>query len=520
MAVNDFLIEVPLRRIQNNPWQTRPIDPGHRDELAASIRKNGLYQYSVGRVVDAESGKVVPLEEVRRLYEQGSLFERQYYVQIGIGHHRRAAYEQLAVEDGRFSSFPVKIRHLTDEGMADIVMRENDERKELSVIERANAFRQRKESFGWTTTKLARRYKTSRSTVSNLLRIVQHLPPEAQEAVHEHKVSLRATQVLASAYNLQFADSNQIAETLLEDAIAGASSSKLRAKFRRVVKMHTTPLDRLPFPLDRDFTVGDTPACTDCPQVISLGFGGTKERRCPDRSCREYKRSVWHRQQLEEAARETNLPIVPNGARSSEHTRLGRNDVAAILDNAGCEHGNLSLWRQNSNAISGPDLERWPQVGYCCYHGYAGTCHCRHQGAVRCANGSETGSPKHPRIDVERTAREESPKHTKPESAEEEDARLERIIEPTAEVLAKGLAALDPRVLTVLYSQLNPQRRLNAVRQRAEVREEEILHAIARQLINHELPYNSTPESARRSMRQLLSRAGIKPPWKSQGAME
>lgn len=525
-VVNDLVIEVPLQQTEDNPWQTRPIDPNHRNGLAADIRDNGLYQYPVGRVVDVESGAVIRVETVHRLHECGDLFGGRYHLQIGIGHHRKAAYQQLADEDDRFSTFPVKIRYLTDEEMADIAMRENDERKNLSVIERARALQKRKESFGWTNTELGQRYGLARTTISNLLRLVRDLPPEAQEVVHEHDISFRSVQVLARAYSLPFVDGDQ----MLKAAISGASSIKLRGKLKYAIKQHTAPFGALSFPLDRDFVDGDVPACTNCSKAFSFGSRSAKQQRCPDRSCREYKRSTWRRQQLEEAAREANLPVAPQDTRPGERTRLGQADVAAILEAGGCEYGNLSLCRQNGGVVCGPDVERWPQVGYCCYHGYGGTCLCLRATTQRrqpkstrtsksppstTANGTEGTTPKR---NSTATQTPKSPPST--EAPEGEGDSLERIIELAAGVLAQELATLNPRVLAELHSGLDPRRSLKSGRRQAsEVgisSRDEILRAIARRLISHELPYGATPVDARRTIAGLFERVGVTPPWKSQ----
>ena len=47
-----MLIDIPIDKIKDNPWQTRDrIDPDYVAELAADIERNGLMQSPVGRMV-------------------------------------------------------------------------------------------------------------------------------------------------------------------------------------------------------------------------------------------------------------------------------------------------------------------------------------------------------------------------------------------------------------------------------------------------------------------------------------
>src|SRR4030042_3627952 len=100
------------KHIKNNPWQTRSRepDPAYIEELAQDIKKNGLLQVPMGRIISVNGAGMV---------------------QLAFGHNRLRAYLHL-----NLPLMPVDVRVLTDEQMADFAWSENEKRRGGPAIER------------------------------------------------------------------------------------------------------------------------------------------------------------------------------------------------------------------------------------------------------------------------------------------------------------------------------------------------------------------------------------------------
>ncbi|MCE1255590.1 MAG: ParB/RepB/Spo0J family partition protein [Anaerolineae bacterium] len=185
--------QTDLKIIDDNPYQTRQLhDRDHITSLAEDIKQNGLLQIPVGRFVD-ETGKMAI-----------SLFIEDYShirVQLAFGHNRRDAYKLLAQADPKFSKFPVIIRNLKDEEMAILAWSENESRKQLDPIERARAIQRFSTAFGWTQQTIAEKIRLDRSTVANLLRLL-NLPDVIVSDIQLGLLSQRQALALLPVYEL------------------------------------------------------------------------------------------------------------------------------------------------------------------------------------------------------------------------------------------------------------------------------------------------------------------------------
>lgn len=89
------------------------------------------------------------------------------------------------------------IREADDRTIAELAMVENLQRKDLNAIEKALSFRRYIQSHGGTPEELARRLKLDRSTISNLLRLLE-LPEPIQDAVQRKLISAGHARALLS----------------------------------------------------------------------------------------------------------------------------------------------------------------------------------------------------------------------------------------------------------------------------------------------------------------------------------
>ncbi len=143
------LQQLPLDVIQRGKYQPRrDIDPVTLDELANSIRSQGLLQPIVVRSIG--SGR----------YE------------IIAGERRWRASQQAGLE-----KIPALVREVSDEAAIAMALIENIQREDLNPIEEAVALQRLQQEFQLTQQQVADAVGKSRVTISNLLRLIA-LPEE------------------------------------------------------------------------------------------------------------------------------------------------------------------------------------------------------------------------------------------------------------------------------------------------------------------------------------------------------
>ncbi len=138
------LRELPVDLIQRGRYQPRrDMDPAALQELADSIRQQGVMQPVVVR----------PIEEGR--YEL-------------IAGERRWRAAQMAELD----RIPAVIRVVPDEAAIAMALIENIQRENLNPIEEAFALQRLQDEFGLTQAQVAEAVGKSRTTITNLLRLI------------------------------------------------------------------------------------------------------------------------------------------------------------------------------------------------------------------------------------------------------------------------------------------------------------------------------------------------------------
>ncbi|MFO7537594.1 MAG: ParB/RepB/Spo0J family partition protein [Chloroflexota bacterium] len=200
------LYDIPLSIIRDNPWQTRlAIDPDHVAELAADIKRNGLLQPAVGRVVfdTAAEFRILSTDDVKKLNETDMLgSQRGIYVQLALGHNRRAAFGVLAADEpDKYGRLPIQIGYYTDEQMAKMAWSENEQRLDLSPLEEAQAIQKAMTDFGWSQAAAGENFGLGRATVANKLRLLK-LPSEVREQLHSGQISARQASAMLPLYSL------------------------------------------------------------------------------------------------------------------------------------------------------------------------------------------------------------------------------------------------------------------------------------------------------------------------------
>ena len=147
------LLQISVYEIEGNPFQPRrDFDDAETHSLCESIKQHGLLQPVVVRQVE---GRYQLIAGERRL--------------------------RAAIKAG-WSQVPANLVVADDRQTAELAIVENLQRKDLNPLEKAASFRQYLERYECTQEELAGRLKIDRSTVANLIRLLE-LPEQVQESL-------------------------------------------------------------------------------------------------------------------------------------------------------------------------------------------------------------------------------------------------------------------------------------------------------------------------------------------------
>lgn len=150
---------IPIGSIDTNPYQPRQdFDPDRLRDLSSSLQQHGMIQPIVVR-------------------EKGGRFE------LIVGERRWRAAKMAGWTD-----VPAHLMIVDDQEMAELALTENMVRSDLNPMEKAYAFRNYLDLYGGTHEELARRLDLDRSTITNLMRLLD-LPDELQNAVRDGSLS-------------------------------------------------------------------------------------------------------------------------------------------------------------------------------------------------------------------------------------------------------------------------------------------------------------------------------------------
>lgn len=150
---------VPVTAVSPNPHQPRSsIDEEKLQELAGSIKEHGLIQPLI--VTQTNGGYTL------------------------IAGERRWRACQMA----GLGEVPVVVKEATPQEMLELAIIENVQRADLNPLEEAYAYQQLSEDFGFTHEQIAQRMSKGRSTITNLIRLLE-LPENIQQAVADGRIS-------------------------------------------------------------------------------------------------------------------------------------------------------------------------------------------------------------------------------------------------------------------------------------------------------------------------------------------
>lgn len=165
---------LPISAIRPNPYQPRKeFRPEELAELESSLRSSGLLQPVTVRPVAATPDR----------------FE------LVAGERRLRAATRLGWTD-----IPAIVRELDDRALLTLALVENLQRADLDPIEEADGYRRLMDEFGLTQQQVAEAVGKERSTVANMLRVL-NLPEPVRRLIQQRQLSVGHARPLLALSN-------------------------------------------------------------------------------------------------------------------------------------------------------------------------------------------------------------------------------------------------------------------------------------------------------------------------------
>jgi ParB family chromosome partitioning protein len=154
------LRQVPVNTIERNPYQPRTeFEESSLRELSDSIQQHGVLQPLLVRALSNGGWQLIAGE--RRL---------------------------LAAKQAGLTTVPCRVLALEEQQVCEVALEENLKRKDLNVLEKAQAFANYLQQFGRTVEELAKQLSLDRSTVANMLRLLDLAEP-VKQSLRSDKIS-------------------------------------------------------------------------------------------------------------------------------------------------------------------------------------------------------------------------------------------------------------------------------------------------------------------------------------------
>ncbi|HEY4733607.1 MAG: ParB/RepB/Spo0J family partition protein [Gemmatimonadaceae bacterium] len=195
------LKSIPVGQITRNPFQPRQeFNADELSELQESIRASGLLQ---------------PITVRRRAGRDG--FE------LIAGERRLRAAKGLG-----WKEIPAIIKEIDDRTLLTLALVENLQRADLNPIEEGEGYHQLADEFGLTQQQIAETVGKDRTTISNMVRLLQ-LPDQARRLLQEGHLTMGHAKVL-----LGLEDAEKIVELALAIVAEGLTVREVERRLRDV----------------------------------------------------------------------------------------------------------------------------------------------------------------------------------------------------------------------------------------------------------------------------------------------
>jgi ParB family chromosome partitioning protein len=199
----NLVVNLAIAEIDKNPFQTRYVeDDDALDELAESIKTNGVVQPIMVRPSEDEEGRYVLILGERRLH---------------------------ASKKAGKTHIPALVRRVSRQQAAEMTIVENLQREDLSPLEQAQAFKILSTDFNLTQQQIGERVGLSRVSVANYMRLLK-LPREVMELLAQKSLTFAEAKELLALEN-----ADQIAQAAIYAVKKGMTAEQIE---RMVLSMN------------------------------------------------------------------------------------------------------------------------------------------------------------------------------------------------------------------------------------------------------------------------------------------
>ncbi|MGH7229652.1 MAG: ParB/RepB/Spo0J family partition protein [Nitrospiraceae bacterium] len=209
--------ELPIEHIIPNRYQPRrEFSDSELVELAESVKQNGLLQPIL----------------VRR--------KGDGFFELIVGERRLRAARLAGLH-----SVAAIVRNSNDEQAIELALVENLQRKDLNPMEAARAYHRMVQEFGFTHETIAQRLGKDRSSIANLVRLV-NLPSEIQQLIESNLVSTGHAKVILGLENSE--KQVKLARRIAQEQLSVRQAEEEVARESRSRKGKRVAWRRKPYP--------------------------------------------------------------------------------------------------------------------------------------------------------------------------------------------------------------------------------------------------------------------------------
>lgn len=248
-----------LERIHKNPFQPRRTPRSARKmiDLCVSVANIGMKQTPQGRPFNGDEVQLsfgmgrlqahVIINQVQyRLSNDQTPLPGEFGL-IDLTDEDQEQWQTLVAicsarldQDVRFSEMPVNVCQMSDREMFESAVSENEDRDGLTDIDRAQAIKTHRETFGATMDETAKLFHMARSTAANLVRMLD-LPEKVQDRIGSGEISRGQVNKLLTVQRI----APQCLESIASKVEAGQPTTQVDliiatelGKSKNVVLMH------------------------------------------------------------------------------------------------------------------------------------------------------------------------------------------------------------------------------------------------------------------------------------------
>lgn len=206
----NVVLEIPVEHIRANPHQPRKeFNEESLNELADSIKKHGLIQPITVRYIGEKRFELISGE-------------------------RRLRASKLA----GIKEIPSYVREVNDEQMIAFALIENIQREQLNPLEVAMGYLRLMEECNYTQGEVAERVGKNRTTVTNMMRLLQ-LPDFLQAALRDEKISTGHARSLITVE--KESDQKKILKKILNKSLSVRQTEELVRSLGKEEKKSKSP---------------------------------------------------------------------------------------------------------------------------------------------------------------------------------------------------------------------------------------------------------------------------------------